>query len=138
MYYITFNKNIDQVKIVLIITSFVYLIIGLLIIFLMKSILSMILINEYLDHIIVFQIIIMVWFFNALYKNISYVFLTKINNINKPNLIAIQIGLMHILLLLIWMFFSNNYNSLTVVSYMFAGCFLQTLLILVYIGYKKK
>ena len=104
----------------------------------MKKILGMILINEYLNHIIVFQIIIMVWFFNALYKNISYVFLTKINNINKSNLIAIKIGLMHILLLIIWVFFSNNYNSFTVVSYMFVGCFLQTLLILVYIGYKKK
>ena len=115
----------------------IYLFIALISIFLTKDILSFFLINVYLDYKIVFQMMILVWFLNAIFKILSYAFLTKYLNIEIANQISIKAGLVHIGSIFFWLVFTIEYTASSIVLFMLISCLLQIIVLLIYIKLNK-
>ena len=134
----TYLKEINHLKKIIIIISFLYFLISIFFIYTLRDILKIFFISDYLLHIVIFQIIIVIWFFNAVFKLLSYSFITKILDIKKANKTSIRIGLIHVLFVFLWLVFSSSYNVFSISVYMMLACFFQFLTLVIYIKLAKK
>ena len=134
----TYLKEINHLKKIIIIISFLYFLISIFFIYTLRDILKIFFISDYLLHIVIFQIIIVIWFFNAVFKLLSYSFITKILDIKKANETSIRIGLIHVLFVFLWLVFSSSYNVFSISVYMMLACFFQFLALVIYIKLAKK